>query len=204
MSLKNLLAIVAIVALAGCKIVITVPEGGRVASSSGTNDCEAGETCIIDVVDLFFDDTFSAEPADGWHFTVWQKTDRGLCGGKEGSCRLYTSDLEGNAPLRAFLDKPDEQFFLVPTFNEGAGPSADNCEYTQSTPGGLFDVCHADPEMDLNTCSALAGTLTSVDCNDDSPVGVCVTPIGDLYYYEGDPQFLEIGCGFSQGEWSTF
>ena len=43
-----------------CKLVITVPEGGTVESLSGAYSCDAGQTCTIDVVDTFFDESFTA------------------------------------------------------------------------------------------------------------------------------------------------
>ena len=74
------LILIAFLAITGCKIRIVVPEGGRVTTSSGAYNCTAGKTCDIDVVDIFFDQTFTAQPAQGYDFTGWQKRDRGLCG----------------------------------------------------------------------------------------------------------------------------
>ena len=102
--------------LGGCKIRIEVPEGGRVTTNSGSYDCETGAVCEIDVVDLFFDETFRGEPATGYRFDSWLKRQRGLCGGSDGSCRLFTSGFEGNDILMGFLERQEEVFFLVPQF----------------------------------------------------------------------------------------
>ena len=101
--------------LSACKVSITVPEGGSVVTESGTLNCRAGSTCMVDVVDLFFDETFVARPAEGYRFTQWQKQHRGLCGGNSTSCRLFTSGFAGNDALLAFLDN-NEVFFLNPVF----------------------------------------------------------------------------------------
>ena len=107
--------IVLLMALSACKISITVPEGGSVATESGSLNCRAGSTCVVDVVDLFFDETFVARPAEGYRFAQWQKQHRGLCGGNSTSCRLFTSGFAGNDALLAFLGN-NEVFFLNPVF----------------------------------------------------------------------------------------
>ena len=103
---------------AGCKIQIEVPPGGQVVTESGVYSCSTGEVCSIDVVDLFFDETFSAEPATGYRFDGWLKRDRGLCGGSDDPCRLLTAGFEGNEVLMGFLERPEEVFYLVPQFEE--------------------------------------------------------------------------------------
>jgi hypothetical protein len=105
----------AILMVASCKIRIVVPEGGSVTTSSGAYTCAAGKTCNIDVVDLFFDETFNAVPANGYEFSSWKKRAQGFCGGKSGPCRLYTSGFEGNEALMHFLEN-DEVFYLQPVF----------------------------------------------------------------------------------------
>ena len=40
-------------------------------------------------------------------------------------------------------------------------------------------------------------------CPEEGAVGYCDMGEIKLYYYEGDPGGLEIGCGFSDGEWTT-
>lgn len=102
--------------LGGCKIRIEVPEGGRVTTESGNYTCESGLVCEIDVVDLFFDETFSGDPASGYRFDSWLRRQRGLCGGSDEACRLFTSGFEGNDILMSFLNRPEEVFFLVPQF----------------------------------------------------------------------------------------
>ena len=104
-----------VLGLTACKISITVPEGGSVSNESGAFVCNAGATCEVEVVDLFFDETFVAQPADGYRFRQWRRQDRGLCGGSSAACRLFTSGFAGNPALLAFLDR-DDVFFLDPEF----------------------------------------------------------------------------------------
>ena len=75
------LATVAVTMLiaAGCKVQITVPEGGKVVSQSGAFECQSGEVCTIDIYDLFFDEEFAALPAPGFTFIKWKRVQRGLC-----------------------------------------------------------------------------------------------------------------------------
>lgn len=102
------------VSVSGCKVQITVPEGGRVVSESGAYVCEAGETCAIDVVDTFFDEVFFAKPATGYRFTAWRKRGASFCGGKQSPCPLSTTFFP-DTPLMQFLES-DSTFFLEPVF----------------------------------------------------------------------------------------
>lgn len=104
-----------IILLSGCKIEIRVPQGGTVVSSDGAYRCEAGQTCVIDVVDLFFDETFIAQPAPGYYFSRWNEEESSLCGGETTPCRLFTGDFEGNPALQSFLES-EETWFLEPNF----------------------------------------------------------------------------------------
>ncbi|MEQ9462095.1 MAG: hypothetical protein RJQ10_00415 [Haliea sp.] len=104
-----------LVATAGCKIRIEVPPGGSVGTQSGSLQCNAGQTCDVDVDDLFFDETFAATPAAGFRFRHWETRQRGFCGGNIQTCRLFTAGFAGNDTLLGFLES-DEVFFLTPVF----------------------------------------------------------------------------------------
>lgn len=104
-----------LLAMAGCKLHIVVPAGGEVLSQSGEYRCQAGQTCPIEVLDLFFDETFEAVPAEGYDFERWLNRERGFCGGNSDSCRLVTSGFAGNDILLSFLAS-DIVFFLQPIF----------------------------------------------------------------------------------------
>lgn len=103
-------------ALAACKIEIDVPTSGSVDTNSNAINCPAGTACSVDVSDIYFDETFVAQPASGFAFEGWKKRDRGLCGGNTTPCRLTTSGFEGSAALTAILENPDEVFYLEPVF----------------------------------------------------------------------------------------
>ena len=112
--------VIAITALmiVSCRLKIIVPEGGNVTTASGAYNCNAGKTCKIDVVDLFFDETFIAEPSKGYKFKSWKKwrkKRRGFCGGSSKPCRLHTPPFEGFPELMSFLES-DEVFYLKPVF----------------------------------------------------------------------------------------
>jgi len=105
----------AFLTLSGCKVEIKVPQGGTVKSTDGAYVCEAGQICVIDVVDLFFDETFIAEPASGYSFGGWIKKDRYLYGGATTPCRLATAGFEDNPALQDVLES-DQKFYLMPVF----------------------------------------------------------------------------------------
>ena len=100
--------------LLACKIVVVVPEGGKVVTEDGF-ECLAGQICIIDVSDDTFDSTFTAMP-DGDHtFTRWLSRNRSFCGNQSGPCKLSTVGFDQDARLMDVLGK-DLQFFLQPVF----------------------------------------------------------------------------------------
>lgn len=109
--------------VSGCKIQVTVPEGGSVTTLSGDFECMAGETCTVDVRDLEFDETFVARPDKNKIFLHWKKRPRGFFGGSQNpKARLFTSGFKDNAPLMSVLES-DDVFFLEPVFVD-TGPES--------------------------------------------------------------------------------
>jgi len=115
---RSLLVLCTVLALTSCKLRIVVPEGGSVTTSSGAYHCAAGETCDIDVVDFYFDENFTAVPADGYAFKAWRKGDRRFCGNDPKPCHLLTTVFTGNwvSAIQEFLNSSDEVFYLQPMF----------------------------------------------------------------------------------------
>ncbi|GEM_PF-3100602 len=110
---KRFLILFVIIPLAACKIRIVVPDGTTVVSDSQAFRCDAGQVCEIDVVDVFFDETFDVETDEGLEFIEWRWQDRGLCGGRGEPCRLTTTGFVGNETLIGILES-DQSFFLEP------------------------------------------------------------------------------------------
>ncbi len=108
------LTVLAISLLAGCKIVVTVPEGGEVVTGDGFR-CRSGDTCVIEVDDTRFDSTFSARPAPGYTFTRWKAKAFAFCGNQTTACRLATT-LIGDNPALLDVLASDQEFFLEPVF----------------------------------------------------------------------------------------
>jgi len=108
-----------ILATTGCKLRITVPEGGQVVWGSGAYRCEMGNTCDIDVVDFYFDETFVADPIDGYFLRYWEPGERRFCGRSPlRSCDLGITGLSGYGLVEPFLAS-DEVFHLQPRFERG-------------------------------------------------------------------------------------
>jgi hypothetical protein len=135
----GLLLSAVLLALSGCKLVIKVPEGGSVVSTDGAYVCEARQTCTIDVVDLFFDETFVAEPAPGYSFGGWKSkgSDTYLCGGETTPCRLSTEGFADNAILMTLLES-DEAFVLEPRFSVILGYCPDDKLVVSPAPQAAF------------------------------------------------------------------
>ncbi len=205
---KTLFITAAALILAGCKIEITVPEGGRVVNQDATWACEAGETCSVDVVDIHFDQTYTAEPAEGMKFAGWERIHRSFCGGKMEPCHLYTSAFEANENLMAFLDKPEEVFHLNPTFVEDDGSGGEGepiCETTDEKLGNRTwdQLCRTG--LDAAACGEHSGDFSMGSCETggDQPTGYCEEDNGvRTYYYDHGVghDLYEFGCQFV-GTW---
>jgi len=115
-SISPLIPVLCCVALSACKIEIEVPTSGSVTTNSSNINCAAGEVCTVDVSDIFFDETFVAQPAAGFVFTGWKQKSRGFCQGSTAPCALNTAGFAGNANLTALLNNPNEVFYLEPSF----------------------------------------------------------------------------------------
>lgn len=103
-----------VVLVAGCKIVVTVPFGGKVVTEDGFV-CLAGEICEIDVSDDSFDSTFTAMPAQGYTFVRWRPKASAFCGDTKVPCALSTTGFAPYPPLLDILNS-DSKFFLEPVF----------------------------------------------------------------------------------------
>ena len=152
-SLRRLFVIVlAFASLSACKVIIELPAGGIVQSSSGNFDCRGKVSieqfsfepttrslhsgvsslqpahddafhCEFDVSDTSFDEVFTAIPDAGYKFSHWRKRDRGFFGDStKNGVRLFTSFYEGNDVLLQLLAS-NEIFYMEPVFKRIGGDS---------------------------------------------------------------------------------
>ena len=97
--------------------------------------------------------------------------------------------------------------FLIISGNALAD-DAGHCNYTQENMfAGPFKVCDM-PTADSAACDELGNADDNADpvfekgpCSTEDAVGTCDMGDTKRVYYEGDPNGLEIGCGFQSGEW---
>ncbi|MEM8662391.1 MAG: hypothetical protein AAGF35_16015 [Pseudomonadota bacterium] len=72
------------------------------------------------MVDFFFDETFTAEPLNGYEFRFWRRADRRFCARDTEPCRVFTEGLDAFEDLavviETFLSSSDEIFYLEPVF----------------------------------------------------------------------------------------
>jgi hypothetical protein len=112
--LKPALAALLTLLLFGCKLVVTVPEGGRVVTEDGFV-CVGPAECVIEVTTDDFDSVFTAEPARGYTFTQWAKKKSSFCGHKTTPCPLSTKGFSAKQILMDVLAS-DREFYLEPIF----------------------------------------------------------------------------------------
>jgi Leucine Rich repeats (2 copies) len=119
LSIPSLLALMLVFVLtAGCKVEITVPEGGKVVSASHAYDCDSGKICVVEVNDFHFAEKFDAQAWEGWVFIGW-KVGRGyLCQRSDSVCHLSNKGLGQYEAMSAIVES-DETFFLEPEFVKG-------------------------------------------------------------------------------------
>ncbi|MCB1701399.1 MAG: DUF922 domain-containing protein [Pseudomonadales bacterium] len=84
--------------LMGSKIIIHVPQGGSVVSSSGLFACSAGETCTIELDERHHAETFTAVADSGYEFHGWGDKAGSLC---QGSRNPYCEELDNGAVFDA-------------------------------------------------------------------------------------------------------
>jgi len=114
----RLVAIVGLTILfCGCKVAVEVGDGGEVVTRSGTYHCAANESCVIDVSTTAFNETFIANPEQGYYFAGWKKRDNGFCGNSDTPCDLSTAGFLGNDALLEILES-DRVFYLEPDFKK--------------------------------------------------------------------------------------
>ncbi|GAB3286317.1 DUF7477 domain-containing protein [Parahaliea aestuarii] len=124
--------------LAGCKVEVLVPPGGKVITASGAYDCAAGQTCTLNIYDTYFDENFIAVPDSGYEFTGWKKGNGYFCGGNRTSCPLTTRGFPGNNNLMAVLES-DTVFRLQPVFRRvSQGPVRQSYQLSADFPSAFI------------------------------------------------------------------
>ncbi|MDX1736581.1 MAG: hypothetical protein R3228_19540, partial [Halioglobus sp.] len=107
--------------LTGCNLTIVVPEGGRVLSLQGV-ECEAGESCTLEISTLGFFDSFSATANPGYAFSGWRTANMHLCAGGSAACVLDFRNVPSTPQILSLLASTTE-FFLAPTFESTGADS---------------------------------------------------------------------------------
>lgn len=133
----KLVAVLCVSFVVGCKVQIEAPLDGHVSSVSGAHHCAAGQTCSIDVSDVYFQESFVAVPNNGMRFLHWKKRPRGFFGNSGNpEARLVTGGFAGNESLLSLLDS-DETFYLEPVFGRLLTPAPATLGGSPSSPSEL-------------------------------------------------------------------
>lgn len=188
---RYLVLVVAVVMVASCKIRIVVPEGGDVSSVSGAFNCQAGNTCDIDVVDVFFDEVFVADASPGYTFKSWKRwkgSKNGFCGGGTSTCALTTVGFDAFPALVGVLQS-ENVFYLSPVFKKGATScSAGTTSYNLALSGSETSQVGTS----LITSDVAFGRRDLIGPIDGTIiVGDCATiPTAPALFPAGDPRNL--------------
>ena len=108
-----MLTVTAAVLLSGCRIGVSVFEGGDVVSASTQRNCFEGNNCEFAVDSPLFAETFTAQPRHGFVFTKWRGGEGFLCGNSTNP--HCTVSLVGK-PNAGLIVSSDEIGYLVPEF----------------------------------------------------------------------------------------
>ena len=163
MNASRILLYASIAAVAACKIDVDVPAGGSVTTNSGSLSCSANSSCTLDVADIYFDETFVANPATGFDFIGWKSGPARLCADSTEPCRFSTAGLAGNEDTIALLDDPNLLVYLEPAFvSESAEPeellgTTFSCPWDESDP--TLHVFLAAGQSNMVSVYGKSGTL---------------------------------------------
>ncbi|MFC1579226.1 leucine-rich repeat domain-containing protein, partial [Pseudomonadota bacterium] len=78
-------------------------------------DCKSGETCVVEVNDFYFSETFDAHASEGWIFVGWKLGSRYFCQNSESVCHLSNKGLGQYEAIKTIVES-DETFYLEPEF----------------------------------------------------------------------------------------
>ncbi len=80
--------------------------------------------------------------------------------------------------------------------------SADgHCSYIQRYDRSVKGMKVCWSPVDEHACNKRDGVFSRGACSAESVVGVCTFNQSEYIYYEGNPQNIEIGCTYREGEW---
>ena len=166
---RILVLLAAALLVTSCKLKIVVPQGGTVSSNSGDYNCSPEQPCKIEVVDTFFNETFTAVPAEGYQFHSWKKVENGLCGGSTEPCTLSTNGFDANPALMEVLES-DQVYNLKPIFIKPSEQlrifrQGDEIRYV-----GRISSEGADGSKTTADVTALREFFTTENIVDDEPV----------------------------------
>lgn len=117
---KYLMLVILASVLGGCKLFVTVGEGGSITGTGG-NDCSGNSVCEIDITDTSFSESFTAIPATGYVFLRWEEGDAFLCGNSTSTtCALSNAGFSGNTAIEAII-ATDRAFAIRPIFEPVSG-----------------------------------------------------------------------------------
>ncbi len=119
--LTRALAVSALLLLAsGCKLILINPEGGLMASTSGTRDCRAPTVCTFEITDATFDETWTAVPDPLWEFVRWSDGTDFVCAGSTNPvCSVSSVGTTGD-PLAEAIIASDKSYYMMPIFQLAA------------------------------------------------------------------------------------
>lgn len=111
----TLFVLAALVPLTGCRVGVSVFDGGNVLSATGEHNCFEGRNCEFTVDDPLFTETFIAEPRHGFAFTKWRAGNGFLCGNSTNPECTVSFDGVPQAQAQA-IAAADTMVYLVPEF----------------------------------------------------------------------------------------
>lgn len=121
--------------VAGCRLEVIVPTGGDVETPLHTRDCSEGSTCLHEINDATFNESFTAIPNQGYIFSRWQRGEDFLCDDStDPTCVVSNTALAGNAGFEEWIAGSFQTWYIMPVFTyvggvplDGFGTIAGDC-----------------------------------------------------------------------------
>jgi len=154
---RALSGLLLLVLLQGCRILQETPDTGSIVSASGLHNCPAGQTCIIDVPGVPFNDTFTAVAAPGYRFVKWDDENDSLCGGSSTPCQLK---------FKAGIASANLDGYLLPVFEIDPAPKSINSTSVTGLYPGAYSPVPERPQVLGGDHAVLAVNDLGMHCVD--------------------------------------
>ena len=199
--------LVTLLAVSGCKIVTDMPAGGVLESSTGVYGCSEGELCTFVVDHVYFSDSFTAVPSEGYEFSHWSDEPGSFCAGKQSpTCSQINSTYYQSLPEWIEWLVADTTYTLKPVFVETITPPEQPesiWTYSSTHQAENYLVEGDTAEEIIDSVLGPANPLDYSPVTGDRAVGLAAASYSFSYAYTVDGDDCQIVSGEMEVTYTT-